>query len=108
MKQHQQDGVIRNVGVPHLLIEDVSDVRQIKSRLAAEIVKNMEREDLTAREAHARTGIAAADFSRIRNADLNRFTVDRLINIVNRLGARVEVKVIKIKASNRSQQDAAA
>jgi predicted XRE-type DNA-binding protein len=43
-----------------------------------------------------RTGIAAADFSRIRNADLSRFTLDRLVGIINRLGARVEVKV-KVK-----------
>ena len=29
-------------------------------------------------------------FSRIRNADLGRFTVDRLMLIINRLGSRVE------------------
>jgi predicted XRE-type DNA-binding protein len=45
------------------------------------------------RGAHARTGIAAADFSRIRNANLSRFTVDRLVTVINRLGSRVEVKV---------------
>ena len=49
------------------------------------------------RQAHARTGIAAADFSRIRNANLGRFTLDRLFGILNRLGSRVEVKV-KVKA----------
>lgn len=43
------------------------------------------------RQAQARTGIAAADFSRIRNADLGRFTVDRLMTIINRLGSRIEV-----------------
>jgi hypothetical protein len=43
--------------------------------------------------AHDRTGIAAADFSRIRNADLERFTLDRLISILSRLGSRVELKV---------------
>jgi hypothetical protein len=48
---------------------------------------------LTVRAAHSRTGIAAADFSRIRNADLGRFTVDRLMSIINRLGSRVEVKI---------------
>ncbi len=37
--------------------------------------------------------LAAADFSRIRNADLGRFTVDRLISILNRLGSRVEVRL---------------
>lgn len=45
------------------------------------------------RAAHRCTGIAAADFSRIRNADLGRFTVDRLMSILNLLGARVDVKV---------------
>jgi len=48
------------------------------------------------RQAHARTGIAAADFSRIRNANLGRFTLDRLVGVLNRLGSRVEVKV-KVK-----------
>ena len=45
------------------------------------------------RGAYTRTGIAAADFSRIRNADLGRFTLDRLMSIINRLGSRVEVKI---------------
>jgi predicted XRE-type DNA-binding protein len=53
----------------------------------------IDREGLSVRAAQARTGIAAADFSRIRNADLGRFTVDRLMSIINRLGPRVEVKV---------------
>ena len=34
------------------------------------------------------------DFSSIRNADLDRFTLDRIMSILNRLGSRVEVKVI--------------
>ncbi len=70
-----------------------ADAEQFKARLAAEIIKVVDRERLTVRAAHARTGIAAADFSRIRNADLGRFTADRLITILNRLGSRVEVTV---------------
>jgi len=38
-------------------------------------------------------GALAADFSRIRNVDLGRFTVDRLMSIINRLGSRIEVAV---------------
>jgi predicted XRE-type DNA-binding protein len=70
-----------------------ADVEQFKAILAAEIIKALDRESLSVRAAQARTGIAAADFSRIRNADLGRFTVDRLMSIINRLGSRVEVKV---------------
>ena len=70
-----------------------ADTDQFKAILAAEIIKALDREQLSVRAAEARTGIAAADFSRIRNAGLSRFTVDRLISIINRLGSRVEVKV---------------
>ncbi len=70
-----------------------ADAEQFKAILAAEIIKALDRDHLTVRAAHGRTGIAAADFSRIRNANLERFTVDRLISIINRLGSRVEVKV---------------
>jgi predicted XRE-type DNA-binding protein len=65
----------------------------LKAILAAEIIKALDRDHLTVRAAHHRTGIAAADFSRIRNADLGRFTVDRLMSIVNRLASRIEVQI---------------
>jgi predicted XRE-type DNA-binding protein len=79
--------VFRDLGHPN------ADAEQFKAILAAEIVKALDRDHLTVRAAHARTGIAAADFSRIRTANLQRFTADRLISIINRLGSRVEVKV---------------
>ena len=69
------------------------DAQEYKASLAAFIIKVLDPEGLSVRGAHGRTGIAAADFSRIRHADLGRFTVDRLMSIINRLGSRVEVKV---------------
>src|SRR5258708_14693237 len=76
-----------------------ADVEQFKAILAAEIIKKLDRESLSVRAAHDRTGIAAADFSRIRNADLGRFTLDRLMSIINRLGSRVEVRV-KVRSAH--------
>jgi predicted XRE-type DNA-binding protein len=70
-----------------------ADAAQLKAILAAEIIKILDQQDLSVRKAHAQTGFAAADFSRIRNADLGRFTVDRLMAILNSLGSRVEVSV---------------
>jgi predicted XRE-type DNA-binding protein len=70
-----------------------ADADQFKAILAAEIIKTLDRERLTVRAAHGRTGIAAADFSRIRNADLDRFTVDRLMSIIKRLGSSIEVRI---------------
>ena len=89
--------VIRGSGnVFHDFRHPDADVRQFKALLAAEIVKVLDRDALTVRAAYERTGIAAADFSRIRNADLGRFTLDRLMGIINRLGSQVEVK-LKVK-----------
>ena len=86
--------LIRGSGnVFHDLGRENADVEQLKSLLAAEIIKALDRDELTVRAAHARTGFAAADFSRIRNADLDRFTADRLVSILNRLGSRVEVRI---------------
>ena len=84
---HGSGNVFRDFGYPN------ADVLQTKSLLAAEILKTLDREGLSVRQAQARTGIAAADFSRIRNVDLKRFTVDRLMTIVNKLGTRIELSV---------------
>jgi predicted XRE-type DNA-binding protein len=98
MKSEQFE-VIRGSGnVYRDLGKDNPDLRQFKAILATEIIKALDRDRLSVRKAHARTGIAAADFSRIRNADLGRFTVDRLMSIINRLGSRIEVAV-KVRRS---------
>lgn len=94
MKREDPIEVVRGSGnVFRDLGNNSPDTDQLKAILAAEILKALDRESLTVRQAHIRTGIAAADFSRIRNADLNRFTVDRLMTVLNRMGARIEVKV---------------
>ena len=81
-----------------------ADTEQFKAILAAEIIKVLDGEGLSVRAAERRTGTAAADFSRIRNAKLGRFTVDRLMSILNRLGARVvvEVRVRRVEAIEQS------
>ena len=78
-----------------------ADVKQFKALLAAEIIKALDREDLSVRTAHVRTGTAAAYFSCIRNADLSRFTLERLVGIINRLGAQVKTNV-KVKPVARA------
>ncbi|WP_230281035.1 helix-turn-helix domain-containing protein [Croceicoccus sp. Ery15] len=68
-------------------------LRQLRATLAAEVIKTLDKERLTVRDAEARTGIAAADFSRIRQAKLDRFTVDRLMRILDRLNRDVRVRI---------------
>lgn len=66
---------------------------QVKAFLAAEIIKAMDAKTMNARQAEAQTGIAASDFSRIRHAKLDRFTIDRLITILERLDTQIDVQV---------------
>ena len=79
-----------------------ADVEQFKATLAAEIIEALDREGLSVRKAQTRTGIAAVDFSRIRNADLRHFTADRLMAIINRLGSRIDVAV-KVRRAEASR-----
>ena len=65
----------------------------VKAQLAQKIIGALDRLGLTVREAESQTGNAAADFSRLRNRQLGRFTIDRLLDMASRLGERVEISV---------------
>jgi len=61
-------------------------VQALKSEVARRIVASLDRRGLTVREAHAKTGQAAGDFSRLRGEQLDRFTIERLLGIAEALG----------------------
>jgi predicted XRE-type DNA-binding protein len=84
---HGSGNVFRDLGLPNPNLE------QLRAILAAKIVGVLDDRQLTIRKAHELTGIAAADFSRVRQVRLERFTVDRLMNILDRLGQDVDVSV---------------
>ena len=70
-----------------------ADVEQAKVLLASEIINILDQEALSVREAGRRTGVPYTDFSRIRNVDLDRFTIDRLMKILGRFDRRVDIQV---------------
>lgn len=78
-----------------------ADVRQLKAILAAEIIKTLDKKGLSVRKAQSLTGIDAGDFSRVRNADFRRISVERLMTMINGLGSRVEVAVTLRRAESR-------
>ena len=85
--------VYRDLDIPD------ADVRQLKAILAAEIIKTLDKKGLSVRKAQSLTGIDAGDFSRVRNADFRRISVERLMAMINRLGSRIEVAV-KVRRAN--------
>ena len=79
--------VFRDLGDPH------ADLKQAKAILAARIIALLDKRGLSVRKAADLTRFAAADFSRIRNASLGRFTLDRLMKILAALDGRIRVTV---------------
>jgi predicted XRE-type DNA-binding protein len=79
--------LFRDLGHPN------ADREQLRALLAARIIGVLDDRKLTVRAAQELTGIAAADFSRIRRAKLDRFTIDRLMSVLAGLGQQVEVTV---------------
>jgi len=87
-------GIIRGSGnVFRDFKRSAADADELKAILAAQIIKVLDRRKLTVRQAGEATGVAAADFSRIRNANLARFTIDRLMSILDRLDQKIEIAV---------------
>jgi predicted XRE-type DNA-binding protein len=84
---HGSGNVFRDLGLPN------PEVEQLKAILSAKIIGILDDQKLTVRRAHELTGFAAADFSRIRQAKLARFTVDRLMSMLDKLGQDGEVTV---------------
>src|SRR3546814_518243 len=79
--------VFRDFGYPD------ADLRQAKCLMATEIMKILDERGWSTRRAQDATGISHADFARIRNANLNRFTLDRLLSVLTKLGQEVQVSV---------------
>jgi predicted XRE-type DNA-binding protein len=79
--------VFRDLGLPN------PEIEQLKAILAAKIIGVLDGLKISVRMAHDMTGFAAADFSRVRQAKLSRFTIDRLMAMLDRLDQDVEVTV---------------
>lgn len=73
---HGSGNVFRDFGDPQ------ADLKQAKAVLAAGIIAVLDGRRLDVRKAASLTGFAAVDFSRVRNADLGRFTANRLMKML--------------------------
>jgi predicted XRE-type DNA-binding protein len=67
--------------------------RLIKSNLTALITKEISQRNLTQSEVGELVGLDQADVSRLLRGRVNRFSVERLFEILNRLGYTVELRI---------------
>jgi predicted XRE-type DNA-binding protein len=79
--------VYRDFGRPDAGLE------QARAITAAKIIRLLDGRRLSTRDAEKLTGISHSEFSRIRNTQLGRFTLDRMIAILGKLDEDVEVSV---------------
>jgi predicted XRE-type DNA-binding protein len=79
--------VFRDFGTPN------ADLEQARAILAAKIIDALDDRNLSARAAEKLTGVSHTDLSRIRNAKLGRFTLDRMITILGKLDRDVEIRI---------------
>ena len=70
-----------------------ADLKYAKAVVAGRIIAVLDDHGLSVRKAAALTRFAAADFSRVRNADLQRFTLDRLMQMLASLDAEIRVTI---------------
>ena len=78
---------------------------QARAIIAARIICILDERGLSTREAEKLTGVSHSEFSRIRNTQLRRFTLDRLILLLGKLepGAEVSINISPEKTAAPAQ-----
>ncbi len=84
---HGSGNVYRDFGRPN------AGLAQARAITAAKIIAILDERRLSTRDAAKLTGVSHTEFSRIRNTQLSRFTLDRMINILGKLDEDVEVNL---------------
>ena len=79
-------------------------VRQLKAKVAAEIIGILDHRQWSVRQTAKETGFQAADFSRVRTADLKRFTLDRLARMLESLNPKVRLDLVPVTRRSRSRE----
>ena len=69
------------------------DIELMKANLSAQIISVLNERHLSVRKAGEIAQVQYADISRVRNADLDKFTVDWLAKVFSRLKPEVEVSL---------------
>ena len=68
-------------------------LEQARATVCAKIIQVMDERGLSTRDAERLTGVSHTEFSRIRNAKLRRFTLDRIITMLGKLDEQVEISI---------------
>lgn len=92
------DNPFRDAGIPD------ADTELMKADLAAAIMRILRERNMNGPTAARLAEVAEADISRIRKGAIDRFTIDRLVKIHNRLdqGTRISVGFSRVRDDRHS------
>jgi predicted XRE-type DNA-binding protein len=93
MKRDDLELVRRSGNVYRHIARRNADLEQARAIMAATIIRIIDARKLSTRGAEKLTGVSHSEFSRIRNIQLGRFTLDRMIAILGKLDQDIEVSV---------------
>ena len=86
-----------------------ADVRKAKAKLARQIIAELKKRKITDREAADKIkGMDHTDISRIRNAELKRYSVDRLMRVLVQMNCHIDVTVKAVRTRKAQAQTALA
>jgi predicted XRE-type DNA-binding protein len=68
-------------------------LEQARAIVCSKIIQILDDKKLSTRDAERLTGVSHTEFSRIRNAKLQRFTLDRIITILGKLDPQVVINI---------------
>lgn len=81
--------VFKDLGFPH------PELEMLRTQLSVEIYTILKRRRLTQAKAAELLDVSQADVSRLKNADISGYSVDRLFRFLKRLGEEVEIHISK-------------
>jgi len=91
---HGSGNIYEDFGYPD------AKARLAKALLAAEIIRSLREQGLTNVQAAKKTGFDRTEFSRIKEPDLKRFTIDRLMTILDKLDPEIDI-TMEVKARSK-------
>lgn len=79
----------KDLGLP----KEVGQIAEIKAKLTGEILKVIEKQDLTHQDVADSSGVPRSAVTGIVNGSLQKVSLDRLVRILNAVGKTIDIRV---------------
>lgn len=92
--EESSGNVFEDLGLPN------PEERKFKAELAMRIANLMKEKSMTQAQLGELVGLDQPKISKMLRGQLREFSVERLFSVLNRLGRRIEVRVLEVEPEN--------